>query len=503
MDVKNKIKLTSYKDLFGEADVKIAKKAEDAETIMLDPKTLIQFPKHPFRVVYDESMKELIDSVKEYGILDPLWVIKRSKDHFYPEDGYYIIMGHRRDFAAIKAELSEVPVKVLALNDKEAIDYMIYSNIQRPEIYPSELAKAFKLQMEQNRKAGVTANETSEQSRKRQRYIRLTYLIDGFLTAVDEKKMQISVGYELSFLKFEQQLKLYSYLKQNDMKPTQEQAKSLKDAVKKNPELEFGTYFLDKNFKGIEKQVLTGSKKETEEKCTEDEIDTQEDNNVPGQTSIEKDFPEFLPEEKDKNEAIEDKESVEIEENLNIQSHDDSDEQIPRQCITGLSKYGVCSCCGEGGVQCCSQCSESCNNRCGWLEESQEPEEEVVKDDIAATRYILEEQKEQSELPILKNNDQRKEWLTKYKDWGLWYRDENIDVNYYKYDFPDGSRLIVAEYPQRFAYWNSECRDEHYYHLLEKNKKGYSHIYDEKYRQSVDSETYLVDFLKNLQKEKN
>mgnify|MGYP007110271600 CR=1 FL=1 len=79
----------------------------------------------------------------------------------------------------------------------------------------------------------------------------------------------------------------------------------------------------------------------------------------------------------------------------------------------------------------------------------------------------------QPEFPVLKNNDQRKEWLNNYKAWGFWYRDENIDVNYYKYDFSDGSRLIVAEYPKRHSYWTSEYQDEHYYHLLEKNKKGY------------------------------
>lgn len=106
----------------------------------------------------------------------------------------------------------------------------------------------------------------------------------------------------------------------------------------------------------------------------------------------------------------------------------------------------------------------------------------------------------QPELPALKNNDQRKEWLANFKSWGLWYRDENIDVNYYKYDFIDGSRLVVAEYPQRLTYYSSEYRDEHYYHLLEKNKQGYKKPYDEQYRQQTDSETYLVEFLKNLQK---
>lgn len=106
----------------------------------------------------------------------------------------------------------------------------------------------------------------------------------------------------------------------------------------------------------------------------------------------------------------------------------------------------------------------------------------------------------QPELPVLKNNDQRKEWLSKYKDWGLWYRDEHIDVNYYKYDFTDGSRLVVSEFPHRRNHWNKEYSDQVYYHLLEKNYKGYNSRYDKQYVQSTDSETYLVEFLKDLQK---
>ncbi len=106
----------------------------------------------------------------------------------------------------------------------------------------------------------------------------------------------------------------------------------------------------------------------------------------------------------------------------------------------------------------------------------------------------------QPELPILKNADQRKEWLSKYKEWGLWYRDENIDVNYYKFDFEDGSRLVVEEHPQRHSYYSREVRDEAYYHLLAKNKVTNGEVYDEKYRHATHSETALVEFLKNLQK---
>lgn len=113
------------------------------------------------------------------------------------------------------------------------------------------------------------------------------------------------------------------------------------------------------------------------------------------------------------------------------------------------------------------------------------------------------EEPKQPELPKFKNNDQRKEWLRNYKEWGLWYYDDHIDVNYYKYDFADGSRLVVAEYLDRINAWNGrEKEDEHYFHLLEKNKKSYAigKPYDKQYMNSTDSETYLVEFLKNLQK---
>ena len=113
------------------------------------------------------------------------------------------------------------------------------------------------------------------------------------------------------------------------------------------------------------------------------------------------------------------------------------------------------------------------------------------------------EEPEQPELPKLRNNDQRKDWLKNYKTWGLWYRDENIDVNYYKYDFKDGSRLVVTEYPQREQSWKCAPRDEHCYHLLEKGKRKAGtrdETYDQQYIHYAESETYLVEFLKNLQK---
>ena len=143
------------------------------------------------------------------------------------------------------------------------------------------------------------------------------------------------------------------------------------------------------------------------------------------------------------------------------------------------------------------------------------PEDELVRRQkilvgaLAAMKCDLDlvenppEEPEQPELPVMKNNDQRKEWLKDYKSWGLWYRDENIDVNYYKFDFEDGTRLIATEYLQRELYWCTDKRDEVYYHLLEKHKQKYRKkdvFYDGQYCQHTSSVTEIVEFLKNIQK---
>lgn len=186
----------------------------------------------------------------------------------------------------------------------------------------------------------------------------------------------------------------------------------------------------------------------------------EDDNEIPGQTSIEKDFPEYMPAEQKENgpqrevketplapKEIIEKEMVELEV---------TDSEIP-----------------EGDYRELPEISS----------EIEDPDEQA-----------------QPEFPDLKNSEQRKAWLADYKAWGLWYYDEHIDVNYYKYDFSDGSRLVVAEYPQRQEYWSSKLADEHFYHLLEKGKRIYGsrQTYDEKFRAGTDCETYLIEFLKDL-----
>lgn len=148
----------------------------------------------------------------------------------------------------------------------------------------------------------------------------------------------------------------------------------------------------------------------------------------------------------------------------------------------------------------CDDCSYDVVGCCNYLDTSDDYC--VMGNKKLSTRENVVQPDKDTEFPLLKNSEQHKAWLAAYKSWGLWYRDEHIDVNYYKFDFPEGSRLIVAEYPQRPSNWERKCYDHYYFHLLEKNKPlyGSNGTYDEKYQNSTDSETYLVDFLKNVQK---
>ena len=294
-----------------------------------------------------------------------------------------------------------------------------------------------------------------------------------------------------------------------------------------------------------------------------------------------------------------------------------------RGCITGKSPSGNCVCCGKGGVECCAQCKEKCNGRCGWLDVApaqQEPEEQIqgqteIQDypEILPEEHVISGRKEQQEivamaqqeesdqepfmnppagneeiieteviditdpeekyeelsdktdmellrdlldeaqrllkimneaytdndvrvrkrklmigayagmiadldqedipetirpeLPLFKNNDQRKEWLRNYQAWGLWYEDKNIGARYYKYDFDNGARLIVEEYTRPATDWYEEHTIS-YLHLVggpepPKDKSGCVPKWNrhEIYDKFPSNETELVEFLKYIQKE--
>ena len=208
----------------------------------------------------------------------------------------------------------------------------------------------------------------------------------------------------------------------------------------------------------------------------------------------------------------------------------------PAKCITGKSDSGICGAAAycDTTYKCCTQCPDDCNSRCGWLEERCQSaagslanrQQDDFTEDIKIEERIVELDKTsdyssditemtpadssetsiQPPLPVMKNNDQRKEWLRNYKEWGLWYTDEHIGARYYKYDFENGTRLIVEEYdpePARNSPWAPY--EPYYMHLVggpepERNNGIPKWTYHSKYNKYPNSETELVEFLKVVQK---
>ena len=193
-----KIKLTSYEDLFGETE---QDNGEKVVYISLDK--LHSFKNHPFHVNDDTKMQETIASVEQYGVLVP-GIVRPSKNGTYE-----IISGHRRCRACELAGMDNMPVLIRNLNDDEATIIMVDSNIQREDILPSEKAKAYRMKYDAmkrqgSKEGGLTLGElgeaAGESAKTVQRYIWISRLSDSLLDMVDAKKIGIMQAVDLSFL---------------------------------------------------------------------------------------------------------------------------------------------------------------------------------------------------------------------------------------------------------------------------------------------------------------
>lgn len=198
------------------------------------------FEGHPFKVKDDEEMNTLIESVQTQGILSPLIVRPIEST-----DEYEVISGHRRLHAAQKAGISEVPALIYALDRDAAAIAVVDSNLHREHILPSERAFAYKLKMEalshQGRRTDLTSDQIgpkltaatiseSDSATQVKRYIRLTHLIPELLTLMDENKMALSVGVELSFLDEQSQREVWEQCGVNDCTPSYAQTVRMRKA---------------------------------------------------------------------------------------------------------------------------------------------------------------------------------------------------------------------------------------------------------------------------------
>ena len=205
------------------------------------------FKGHPFKVLDDEDMDNLTESIKAQGIISPL--IVRIIEN---TDEYEVISGHRRLHAAVKAGLSEVPALIYPLDRNEAVIAVVDSNLHRERLLPSEKAFAYKMKMEALKQQGkrtdltlsqaATKSDTAAEIGKSQnesrdqvfRYIRLTYLIPKLLDKVDEGVIALSPAVELSYLSKEQQKILLDAMSLNDCTPSHTQSIRMKKQAQQN-----------------------------------------------------------------------------------------------------------------------------------------------------------------------------------------------------------------------------------------------------------------------------
>ena len=204
---------------------------------------LLPFPDHPFRVLEDESMREMAESIRKYGVLMPL-VVRPVE-----EGQYEIISGHRRKYACEMIRMETVPVIVRELDRDASIIMMVDSNLQRENILPSERAAAYKMKLEAIKRQGqrndltsvqvgqkldgktsreVIAENSPDSSTQIQRYIRLTELSPELQQMVDEKKIAMTPAVEISYLKPEEQKLLVETIESEQATPSLSQAKRMK-----------------------------------------------------------------------------------------------------------------------------------------------------------------------------------------------------------------------------------------------------------------------------------
>lgn len=237
------LNLPAVDDLFTTQEQR--QELELEKVVMLPPDTILDFPNHPFQVRQDEEMQQLIESVREHGILVPT-LIRYNKDRQLE-----MVAGHRRKFAGILAELKEIPCIVRELTDDEATIIMVDSNLQREKILPSEKAFAYKMKLDAMKRQGERTDLTSSPMAKKlsnngtltaeiigkefsdgkdtvYRYIRLTFLIPPILQMVDESKIAFRPAVELSYLPEEKQEYLLDMMECEDCTPSLAQAIKMK-----------------------------------------------------------------------------------------------------------------------------------------------------------------------------------------------------------------------------------------------------------------------------------
>ena len=231
---KSDFTLPTLDDLFTTQAERDDAKLERVKNIPLDK--LHPFKNHPFKILNNEEMERMIESIRKVGTITP--ALARP----LPDGGYELISGHRRLAACQVLGIKTMPVIVREMSDDEAVIAMVDANLQRETILPSEKAFAYKMKLEAIKHQGVTSRQVGEKllsvtqvskdsddsERQIQRYIRLTYLIPELLSMVDDNKIAFNPAVEISYLERDEQLTLLDAINMNDCTPSHAQSIRLK-----------------------------------------------------------------------------------------------------------------------------------------------------------------------------------------------------------------------------------------------------------------------------------
>ena len=231
---KTDFSLPTYDDIFTTQEMRDDAKLERIQNIPLYE--LHPFKNHPFKIINNEEMERMIESIRKVGAITP--ALARP----IPDGGYELISGHRRLAACQVLGFETMPVIVREMSDDEAVIAMVDANLQRETILPSEKAFAYKMKLDALNHQGVTSRQVGEKllsvtkvskdsndsERQVHRYIRLTYLIPELLTMVDENKIAFSPAVEISYLEQSEQLVLLDAIGLNDCTPSHAQSIRLK-----------------------------------------------------------------------------------------------------------------------------------------------------------------------------------------------------------------------------------------------------------------------------------
>lgn len=224
----DKIKLTSIDELLGVVN--------EESAMEIEIRKIHNFTDHPFKVMDDEKMDELVASIKENGVLVPVLVRPDNRG------GYEMVSGHRRMHASMLAGFDTIPAIIREMTNDEAVIAMVDANIQREELLPSEKAFAYKMKMEAMKRQGNRRDLTSDQNGPKlaanyigqesgvsgsqvKRFIRLTELISELLDMVDEKRLGFTIAVDISYISQEVQKWLYEYIKDNGVIKSEQIAK--------------------------------------------------------------------------------------------------------------------------------------------------------------------------------------------------------------------------------------------------------------------------------------